>query len=704
MDKYKIITFLSKAPYPIGVSELCRRMRIPKPEGQEFKRLLKEMEADGEIIRIRNGRYGLPKRLNLIVGVIQGHPDGYGFLIPNNTQETDVFISANNMKGIWDGDHVIVRIEKVKNRRRRDGRVIRILGRAHHQVIGKYEGTKKLGYVVPLERRLTEDIVIPKKHTLGAKNGDVVVTKIVQHPTPQRNSIGQIVEILGREGDQGLDEDIVIRNNNLPTIFTSECLAEATTIPQEILSDQLKGRLDLRDQLVFTIDGENARDFDDAVAIEDLGDGGAVRLWIHIADVSFYVKPDTEIDKEAYQRGTSTYFPNRVLPMLPFELSDGICSLKPNEDRLAISVSIDFGPRGKIRNYQIMETVIRSKARLTYTLCGKILEEKASRKEKAEWAHIIPSLKLMNTISKRLRKRRQRQGSLDFDLPEPEIVLDVMGNIQDILKLQRNDSHILIEEFMLIANQIVARHLVKNHYPAIFRIHEPPDCEKLLDLQMTVSSLGYSVPNPDTIKARDLQKILEKAKGKPEEQLLNILILRTMKRAKYSPNNMGHFGLAMPIYTHFTSPIRRYPDLIVHRLLRGLWGHKDLGISGSKMQRYLEVAAEHASTMERIAEEAEREIVDLKRVRYMMDKLGEEYSGIISGVTSFGIFVELDEIFVEGLVHISSITDDFYHFHEAEHKLKGERTGRVFCLGDKVKIMVAKVDIERRQIDFSLIS
>ncbi|MGA1863787.1 MAG: ribonuclease R, partial [bacterium] len=599
-------------------------------------------------------------------------------------------------------DRVVVRVEKARNKRKREGRVIRVLGRKHQQIIGRYEGTKRFGYVVPQEKRLTEDIVIPKNQRLNAKKGDIVVTRITQHPSPHRSPIGKVVEILGKEGDQGLDEEIIIRNRDLPVKFPEECLEEAKTIPREVLPDQIKNRLDLRDQLVFTIDGETAHDFDDAVAIEDLGKG-CVRLWIHIADVSFYVRPNTAIDKEAYQRATSVYFPDRVLPMLPFELSSGICSLKPDEDRLSISVAIDFGTRGNIRDYQIRETVIRSKARLTYTLCGKILEGSASRQEKKQWRHIISSLKKMHSLSQKLRKRRQDQGSLDFDLPEPEIILDVRGNIQDILKLQRNDSHILIEEFMLTANQIVATHLVNKDYSVIFRIHEPPDEEKLAGLEESIHSLGYSLPPPEAVKARDLQLILALAKGKPEEQLLNMLLLRSMKRARYDVKNKGHFGLAMEMYTHFTSPIRRYPDLIIHRLLRGTWGQKKLGLGGPKLYSYLEKASDHTSTRERIAEDAEREIVDLKRIRYMMNKLGEEYTGIISGVTSFGIFVELDEIFVEGLVHISSITDDFYHFYDTSQQLIGERTKNIFRLGDRVKIRVEKVDLERRQIDFGLV-
>jgi ribonuclease R len=556
--------------------------------------------------------------------------------------------------------------------------------------------------VVPQEKRLTEDIVIPKNQRASAKKGDIVVTRIIQHPSQHRSPIGKVIDVLGKEGDPGLDEEIIIRNRDLPVKFPEECLDEAKTIPQEILSDQTINRLDLRDQLVFTIDGETAHDFDDAVAIEDLGKG-CDRLWIHIADVSFYVRPDTAIDKEAYQRATSVYFPDRVLPMLPFELSSGICSLKPDEDRLSMSVAIDFGTKGNIKDYQIRETVIRSKARLTYTLCGKILEGRASKQEKSQWRHIIPSLKRMQALSQKLRKRRQRQGSLDFDLPEPEIILDVSGNIQDILKLQRNDSHILIEEFMLMANQIVATHLVNMDYPVIFRIHETPDEEKLAGFEESIHPLGYPLPPPEMIRARDLQQILAQAKGKPEEQLLNMLLLRSMKRARYDVKNKGHFGLAMETYTHFTSPIRRYPDLIVHRLLRGTWGQKKLGLGGSKLYSYIEKAADHTSTRERIAEDAEREIVDLKRIRYMMNKLGEEYTGIISGVTSFGIFVELDEIFVEGLVHISSITDDFYHFYDTSQQLVGERTKNIFRLGDKVKIRVEKVDLERRQIDFGLV-
>jgi len=692
---------MSQAPYPLGFSELVRRMKIPREEQAAFKALVKHMERDGELILIKGGRYGLPDRMNLVVGTIQAHPDGYGFLIPDQSDQQDVFINAGHMKGVWDGDRVVVRLEKARNKRKQEGSVIRVLSRKHQQIIGRFEGTRRFGYVVPLERRLTEDIVIPKKLTAGAKKGDVVVTGIVQHPTSQRSPIGKIVEIIGREGDPGLDEEIIIRNRDLPVKFPDACLEEATAIPQKVTTHHLRNRLDLRDQMAFTIDGETAHDFDDAVAIETSGDGA--RLWVHIADVSFYVKPGSGIDEEAYRRGTSVYFPDRVLPMLPFELSSGICSLKPEEDRLAVSVGIDFESKGRIKGYEIRETVIRSRARLTYTLCGKILEGRATVEELNQWDHIIPSLKLMHSLSQKLRKQRQRQGSLDFDLPEPEIILDVSGNIQDILKLQRNDSHLLIEEFMLAANQIVATHLITMEYPAIFRVHDPPDEEKLAGLQESIQPLGYSLPDPESLRAKDLQKILTRAKGRPEEQLLNMLILRSMKRARYTVKNSGHFGLAMPIYTHFTSPIRRYPDLIVHRLLRGLWGQKTFGLRGPKVHAYLEEAADHTSVRERVAEEAEREIVDLKRVRYMQDKLGEEYQGIVSGVTSFGIFVELEDIFVEGLVHISSITDDFYHFYETTQQLAGERTGRIFRLGDRVRIRVEKVDLERRQIDFGLI-
>ncbi|MBI3815156.1 MAG: RNB domain-containing ribonuclease, partial [Nitrospinae bacterium] len=597
------------------------------------------------------------------------------------------------------------------------------------------------GFVIPDDKRITHDIYIPLKYSGKAKRGEAVVTEITAYPTVNRNPEGKIIEVIGYPDNPDVEIDIVVRKYNILSKFPAEVLREAEAVRQEVGNNEISGRLDLRDMNIVTIDGEKAKDFDDAVSVEKL-DGGNYLLGVHIADVSHYVKEGSHIDKEAFNRGTSVYFPDRVIPMLPFELSNEICSLKPKVDRLTISAFMEFNGSGDLINYRFAKTVINSKERMTYTDVAAILENHPSPQSsplrgeeiikelpspqgervrvRGKYSYLLNDFYLMKELYEILRERRVKKGSIDFDLPEPDIILDLRGKPENIIKAERNAAHRLIEEFMLAANETVAAHFVKLEIPAIYRVHEEPDPEKIHEFSEFVYNFGYHLTpplSPPLLKGgikggfhpKSFQKLLNEIKGKPEEMLISTICLRRMKQARYSSENIGHFGLAFENYTHFTSPIRRYPDLIVHRLLKDVppllpplnplltkEGKKRLTMWEEKLPDI----ARHSSERERTADEAEREIVDLKKVQFMMDKIAEEYEGIISGVTTFGIFVELKEIFVEGLIHVSSMSDDYYTFNERDHSLTGRRTKKRFRIGDRIKVKVENVSMAKRQIDF----
>ncbi len=722
ITEVKVLKFMQQSNRgPFSLRRLMVALKVNSKERRELKNLLQNLVNSGQVILIKGGKYGLIRKMNLVSGYVKAHPSGYGFVIPDNENQTDIFLSPGKMKEVFDGDHVMARVDHVDRHDRRSGSIVRILKRAHKRVIGRYEKTKHISFVIPNNPFLTQDIIIPKGKGKGLKpkKGQLVTVDILEYPTKYRNPTGKIIEILGWPDDPNLDIEIVIRDYQLPDLFPEQVLKEAQSY-SEATEDALKEYSDLRNLLTFTIDGEKAQDFDDALSLQ-LPHNGNMLLWVHIADVSYYVKEDSDLDKEAFLRATSVYFPDRAIHMLPEQLSHNLCSLNPGLDRLTISVGMEFDSKARLLNYKIIPGIINSNERMTYTQVRDILSPEV--KTPPEYLYLQSVLEAMGNLAMQLRKNRLRNGSLDFDLPEPEVILDLRGDVQSIIRAERNLAHNLIEEFMLAANQVVAGHLGKLKIPSIYRIHEAPEEADLIDFLEFVHGLGWEKrsdkklpkkkcgdPAPDKmskqrLEHKDLQEIMEYFEGKPEKAVVNFLLLRSMKQARYSTQNVGHFGLAIEQYTHFTSPIRRYPDLIIHRLVKKMLNKtKDELLEDRDLAEKLALIANHSSLQERIAVEAERKIINMKRVRYMQKKITEEYTGIISGITAFGFFVELEKIFVEGLVHIRNLGDDYYQFDEQKHQLEGHHTKKKFHIGDRVKVRVAHVDLQKLFIDFTLLT
>ncbi|MDA8422969.1 MAG: ribonuclease R [Nitrospiraceae bacterium] len=698
----------AKTGKPMLVRELMRQLRLTADDRRELKKVLNDLVLSGEIIKTRGNRYGLPEKMDLETGIFQAHPQGYGFVIPEKKGKTDVYISARSKLDAMNGDKVVVRVTppvgKKKTEGKREGMVVRILERAQTRVVGTYElpdpKTGGFGFVTPFDTRLTQDLIISREHVGDAKPGDIVSAEIIAYPMRGRPPEGRIVKVIGKPGSPGIDSELIIEQYELPTQFSTAALQEADEIPQQVSPVMRKSRKDLRDLPTVTIDGEKARDFDDAISIERIK--GGYRLWVHIADVAQYVKEKTLLDEEAYLRGTSVYLPDRVIPMLPMQLSNGICSLNPNVDRLTLTCEMDIAASGDILRYDIYESIINSNERMTYTAVREILVDRNPAQRK-RYSALLAEFELMEELMNVLRTKRSKRGSIDFDLPEPEIVLDLQGRMTEIIRAERNMAHQIIEEFMLAANETVARHIENKKAPFIYRIHEEPDEEKLTDLVEFLATLGISLPTVKKVKPLHLQKALAKAKGSPEETLINTVLLRTMKQARYSHENVGHFGLAAETYTHFTSPIRRYPDLIVHRVLKAdMRGKLKDEVYVEKLAAALPESAIHCSQRERKAMEAERDVITMLKLRFMEDKVGEVFDGIITGVVQFGFFVQLRDLFVEGLVHVSTLTDDYYHYVEKLHCLRGERRKCAYRIGDAIRVRVDRVDTARKRIDFSL--
>ena len=698
----------SKIGKPMLLRELMRQLRLKPEARRNIKHALNELVLKGEVIKTRGNRFGLPEKMELETGTLQAHPQGFGFVIPDKAGKSDVYISAKGRLDAMDGDKVVARIAPAAGRKKpagkREGMIIRILERAHTKVVGTYElpepRTGGVGFVTPSNSRLTQDVIISPENAGGARPGSIVSAQIIAYPMRGRPPEGRIIRVIGETGQPGIESELIIEEYELPVEFSPAVLQEASDIPQQVTSAMCRGRRDLRALPTVTIDGEKARDFDDAISIEKIKTG--YRLWVHIADVAHYVKENTLLDQEAYQRGTSVYLPDRAIPMLPTPLSNGICSLNPDVDRLTLTAEMDISPAGKILTYDIYESVIKSAERMTYTAVREILVDRDPGQRK-RYARLLPDFELMDELMEILRAKRTKRGSIDFDLPEPQIVLDLQGRLSDIIRAERNRAHQIVEEFMLAANETVAAHVEEMEVPFIYRIHEEPDEDKITDLVDFLSSLGINFPVEKKLKSSSLQKAINQVKGTPEEVLVNTVVLRSMKQARYSPENVGHFGLAAQSYTHFTSPIRRYPDLIVHRVLKaGLRGALKKPEVIEKLDETLPEAATHCSLRERTAMEAERDVVTMLKLDFMKDKLGETFDGIITGAAQFGFFVQLTGLFVEGMVHISALADDYYHYEEKKHCLRGERTKRVYRIGDRVRVRVDKVDRDRKRIDFSL--
>ena len=695
LSSEEILQLMREEDRPLLLREILRLRGVGPDLRRKAKDLLKGLAEEGKVVKIRGNRYGLPVKMNLVVGRVRCHPDGYGFIIPEAEGEEDIFISPRKLGEAMHGDRVVARVEAIR-KKGREGRVIRILERGFLKVVGKFMRAKHYSYIIPEDDRILQEVYIPDGETKRARPNQLVVAEITRYPTERARPEGRIIQILGYPDDPEVTPLIIIHKYDLPHRFSSAASKEAKNLRLTPSPDEYRGRVDLRGIPAFTIDGEKARDFDDAVSIEKQRDGG-MTLYVSISDVGHYVKEGSPLDEEAYLRGTSVYFPDRAVPMFPPELSNEICCLHPQVDRFTVTAELAYDVHGRETGVRFYPSVIHSRERLTYTIVKKILiDEDATLRER--YHRILPSLEWMADLCRKLRERRTARGALDFDLPEPEVILDLQGGTEEIIRAERNLSHQLIEEFMIAANEAVARFMEERGIPFVYRIHEPPKKEAIEEFRGFVSHLGYRMKSEGDYAPKDLQRILREARGRPEERIVNNVLLRSMKWAKYSAKNAGHFGLASGAYTHFTSPIRRYPDLIVHRILKRVLLKQEVKIPEEDLSR----RAEHLSQRERVAMEAEREILDRYRVRFMKDKIGEVYEGVISGVTAFGVFVELKEIFVEGMIRVTSLVDDYYQYHEKQYCLVGERTHKSFRIGDEVKVRVDRVDAERRQIDFGL--
>lgn len=696
-----LLDFMREKAYkPMTEGELISALNIDPKETDLLLKTLNYLEKQGLVVKNRRGKYGVPEKMNLIVGKLEGHPGGYAFLLPDDPEIDDIYISREDMNGAMHGDRVLVRPKiAAKANSKVEGEVIRILQRALKTVVGTVERGKHFSFVVPDDKRIFYDLYVPKDKTIGAKNGQKVVAKITEWPEKRRNPSGEIVEILGYPDEPGVDVLSIIKKYELPLDFPEKVKRQVQQIPDEVLREDLVGREDFRHLKTITIDNEDAKDLDDAVSIEKTSDG--YRLGVHIADVSYYVEEKSPLDVEALKRGCSVYLVDRVIPMLPPKLSNGICSLNPRADRLTMSVIIDFDSEANIKGYKITPGVIKTCERMTYTQVNKILEEED--KETIErFDYLVEDLHWMKELAEKLSHKRFARGSLDFELDEAKVILDENGHPVDVVKEERRISSSIIEEFMIVANEVVAEHIFWLKIPLVYRIHENPDEEKINSLKEFLYNFGYTLKGTQNLKPKSLQQILEQVKGKPEQRLINTMLLRSLRQARYSGVNFGHFGLASLYYTHFTAPIRRYPDLIVHRILRKQLQNDIDQKQEKKLVKIVERVAKLSSERERVAEEAERESVDLKIAEYMASRIGETYEAIVSGVTSFGIFVELDNT-IEGLVHVSHMEDDYYHFNEKTMALIGERTGKTFRIGDVVQVKVYNVNIAERHIDFVLV-
>lgn len=705
ISKKNIITFLKQQDGAIHFAGILREFGGRQVK-RELKRMLDDMVADDELVRFKGNSYAQSRDIKRIRGKLSSHRDGYGFVTPEGGG-ADIFIPRLQMKSAMHGD--IVEIHAGKSRMgagKLEGRVITVVERAVSRVVGRFEETRRGAIVIPEETRLNLVIAIPAKGRATAEDGQQVVAELSSYPIGGRPAEGRIVEVLGWPDDPEVEVQSAIRRFELPYIFGDDAMAEAGAIPETVYANELKGRADLRSMPTVTIDGETARDFDDAVALRR--EGNNFRLWVSIADVSHYVRPDSALDREAYLRGTSVYFPDRCIPMLPERLSNGICSLNPHVDRLTLTAEMLFDNNGARLESSFYPSVIRSAARLTYTLVKKIIVD-MDKESAHSCGPLVPMLLEMKELALILMAMRKSRGSLDFDLPESEIIIGLTGQTENIIRSERNLAHQLIEEFMLAANEAVASWVTNGNIPFLYRIHENPDPAKLTAFREFVYGFGYEFTlNDERVDPADLQRLLTDVSGRPEERMVNYALLRCMKQARYSAENLHHFGLASRCYCHFTSPIRRYPDLVVHRILRAALslaehsGDKRAEKQLSIVTRNLTEIAEHTSKRERVAMEAERDIVELKKVQFMQQHLGEEFDGFISGVTGFGLFVELEQLFVEGLVHISTLDDDIYTFVENRHSLIGRNRKRTLRIGDRAKVRVVAVSPTTRRIEFTL--
>ncbi len=690
--------FKQNAGHALSLREIQAALDLSAGERKQAGRLVKDLVRQQLLRRVAGGRFALPPKGRQVTGVLSIHRDGYGFLALDDGRE-DVFVPARFISPAMHGDRVTVRLERDPRTGRPEGQVVEVVARAHKTLVGKYQRIRDGGFVTPAEPALREDILVPPGAAAGALPGQMVIVAIESYPAPNRCAVGKVTEVLGDADDPAVEIRVAAIKYGLPCEFPAAALAEAAQVAGAVSAPDLAGREDLRGLPFVTIDGESAKDFDDAVAIRQNPDGG-FRLWVAIADVSHYVRPAGAIDREAFERGTSVYFPGACIPMLPEALSNGICSLNPHADRLVMVAEIDFDARAMRRGSRFYAAVICSRARLTYSEVARMLLE-GDPALCARYQERLTDLQRMGAFAELRSARRRERGSLDFDLPTAEIVLDLRGRPEDVVRSERNLAHRLIEEMMLAANEAVAHWLEEQKVPLIFRVHASPGEEKMALFQDFIAHFNQGLAIPaEGVSSKILQDLLNRVAGQPEERAINQVLLRSLPQAIYAVENCGHFGLAADSYCHFTSPIRRYPDLMVHRILK-----RRLGIDRAERLSVcpsLPEIAERSSTCERRAMEAERDILNLKKCQFMLAKVGEHQRGMIVSVQPFGFFVELDRYFVEGLVHVHSLEDDFYQYEEDRRRLIGLRQRRTFEIGDQVEVLVAKVEVDRREIGFEL--
>jgi len=694
INKETVLSFFrEKTRRPISFKDIVSLMKLSHKEAKALRRILGVMVRDGNLVLTRKGLYGPAEDMNLANGYFESHKDGYGFVVLEKPGERDMFIPAWATLGAMNNDRVLVRVE---NWYKREGRIIRILERAHTRIAGKFEVSKTAFYVRPKNKSVHFDFYIAQKDRGGAKNKDMVIAEITSYPTDRKPPAGKVVKIIGKPEDPKAEVEAVIDEFSLPRRFSRNVIDKASFLYQSRAEDterRIHKRKDLRSLQTVTIDGERAKDFDDAVSI-NISKHGYI-LYVHIADVGFYVNWNSAIDIEARKRGTSVYFPDRVIPMLPRELSEDLCSLKPKVEKLAFTVELDFDRNGNRLDAKFYPSIITSDERMTYTSVRKILVDN-DRHERNKYDYLLQDLELMGELCGILRNRRLERGSLDFDLPEPEVLLDMQGRPEAIIKAERNFGHMIIEEFMIVANESVAEYLDGLGIPTLYRIHEEPDPIRFEDI---IRVIKYICRIKQPLKPKDFSELLKKIKYTPKEEIINYLVLRSLKQARYSHVNVGHFGLASKCYAHFTSPIRRYPDLVVHRILREVLNKKQLSDKQiQELNNLLPEIAFHSSRMERLADKAESEVVDAMRVWFMKDKVGDEFDAKIVNITPFGIKVRLRDFYVEGFLHVSYMTDDFYQYNERLMSLVGKHTKRSFTIGKKVKVRIDRVDMEEREI------
>jgi ribonuclease R len=686
-----LLQLLDEQGAPMREQALMEMLNIAPHEMEPFRRRLFAMQRDGQIMINRRGAICVADKLDLIKGRVEGHKDGFGFLIPDDGS-ADLFLGPKEMRLALHGDRVMAKEIGTDRRGRREASIVEVLERAVTRLVGRFHTEKGIHIVVPENRRINQDILIPPPDAGPARPGQVVMAEIVSPPSKHTPPIGRVVEVLGDYGDPGMEIEIALRSHELPHVFPADAAKQAARTPQKVRRQDWEGREDLTALPLVTIDGETAKDFDDAVFCESKGRG--YRLIVAIADVSHYVRPGDALDREAMGRGNSVYFPRRVIPMLPEALSNGICSLNPEVERLCMACEMDISASGNIGRYRFYPAIMKSAARLTYTEVWDALSDSgsAAKKRKA----LLPQLSLLYKLYRALAKARVKRGAIDFETIETQMLFNDQGKIERIMPLMRNDAHRLIEECMLAANVCASDFLQSHKHPALYRVHEGPTPEKLEALHEFLRGFGLHLSGGDEPHARDYAKLLDSIRERPDVQLIQTVLLRSLKQALYSPDNVGHFGLAYESYTHFTSPIRRYPDLLVHRAIKavlqgnayspGNW--HDIGM--------------HCSMTERRADDASRDVEAWLKCYYMQDKVGEVYIGTVSAVVSFGIFVSLDEVYVEGLVHVSDLGDEYFRFDAARHQMLGERTGARFRLSDRVRVRVVRVDLDTRRIDFAL--